>query len=197
MRDIDVRLSVRQILNNKHQNDGNTRMFDELSILHGATRVDIGVVNGKISGFELKSAKDTLERLPYQKNIYDSVLDEITLVVADNHLKEAKEIISPWWGVMVAILDKESKVRIELEKRPTQNAHIELEKLCSFLWRDEALQILEDHDAIKGMKSKSRADLYRCLSKIVPPKKLKKEIRQALKNRKAWKADQGLQRYDD
>jgi len=39
-------------------------MLHELGILNGATRIDIAVITGQIEGYELKSERDTIQRLP-------------------------------------------------------------------------------------------------------------------------------------
>ncbi|WP_197480754.1 sce7726 family protein [Rhodococcus sp. EPR-157] len=64
--------------------------------------MDVAVVNGALSGFELKSARDTLRRLPKQIEIYSRVLDHAVLVVADNHLDSAMSLVPDWWGVVSA-----------------------------------------------------------------------------------------------
>ena len=72
------------------QNDPQTLIVEELGIRQGAARVDVAVVNGSLHGYEIKSARDTLERLPKQSELYSSVFDTITLVTAENHLMGPK-----------------------------------------------------------------------------------------------------------
>src|SRR4051812_32014446 len=47
-----------------HCND--TLVIDELGIAHAKARIDVAVINGCLHGFEIKSAADTLTRLPRQ-----------------------------------------------------------------------------------------------------------------------------------
>src|SRR6202035_2111641 len=100
--DKSIRVALKQALRDAHRQTPQTRIIEELGITHGAARVDIAVVNGSIHGYELKSDLDTLYRLPEQMRIYNSVLDQMTLVVGKNHLHEAINTIPEWWGITVA-----------------------------------------------------------------------------------------------
>jgi hypothetical protein len=57
------------------------RIIEELGVVHGKSRIDIAVINGLMHGYEIKSDKDTLQRLPEQMNMYNSVFNKVTLVV--------------------------------------------------------------------------------------------------------------------
>ena len=197
MRDRDVRESVWSRLENEHAGDGDTLMLDELGILNGATRVDIAVVNGEMAGFELKSEKDTLERLPAQRDLYNLVLDRVSLVVAETHRKEALEIIPDWWGVWIAHPITKGRVEVSQEREARVNQMLDAETICSFLWRDEALAILERIGEVRGVKSKPREVIYRRLSEVMPLDAVRREVRTALKVRKGWRADRRLLQCGD
>lgn len=51
------------------QLDADTLVVDELDLC-GLTRVDVAVVNGHLSGFEIKGSTDSLRRLPGQVAVY-------------------------------------------------------------------------------------------------------------------------------
>src|SRR5665647_2133318 len=85
MRDGDVRTALHEQLRGEHAHElDRTRILDELG-LAGEVRVDVAVLNGSFSGYEIKSAKDTLRRLPKQVQVYSQILDFAVLVVADTH----------------------------------------------------------------------------------------------------------------
>src|SRR5258708_25750888 len=84
-----IRTALLEELWETHRQEPEVRIIEELGITHGATRVDIAVVNGSIHGYELKNELATLRRLPQQMRIYNSLLDQVTLVVERNHLFEA------------------------------------------------------------------------------------------------------------
>ncbi len=52
--------------------DADTLVVDELDLC-GLTRVDVAVVNGHLSGFEIKGSTDSLRRLPGQVTVYSQV----------------------------------------------------------------------------------------------------------------------------
>src|SRR5665213_2389844 len=102
MRDIDVRIEVRRMLSMKHAGDPDTRIVEEMGVWSGSVRIDLAVINGELNGYELKSDRDTLERLPLQVELYSKVFDHLTLVVGKRHAKKARAQLPPWWGIFVA-----------------------------------------------------------------------------------------------
>ena len=64
MRDRDVRQALLAHLAELHAGDPDTRIVEEMGVWCGTARIDVAVVNGELCGFELKSERDTLERLP-------------------------------------------------------------------------------------------------------------------------------------
>ncbi|MFC3628360.1 sce7726 family protein [Paracoccus angustae] len=193
MRDKDVRDSVWRVLNAQHAGDADTLMLDELGILNGATRIDIAVINGQIEGFELKSERDTLERLPVQRDLYNKVLDRISLVVAENHREAAEKLIPDWWGLAVASKCADG-VELTRERLPEMNPVLDAATLASLLWRDEALAVLERHGAARGVKSKPREALYERLAEALDLDVIRAEVRTTLKTRAGWRVDRRFQR---
>src|SRR6266446_8136444 len=105
MNDHQLRQALKRKVLARYAKDPDTCIVDELGLRHGAARVDIAVVNGIIHGFELKSDKDNLKRLPHQIQIYSSVLDKVTLVVGMRHAHEATKLVPDWWGIKIATID--------------------------------------------------------------------------------------------
>src|SRR6266849_8615145 len=102
MNDAQIRIATKQALFVQHRGDAETVIFDELGVQHGVARIDLAVVNGELHGFELKSDRDTLARLPEQVESYGRVFDRVTLVVEERHLRRAVEMVPEWWGIRVA-----------------------------------------------------------------------------------------------
>jgi hypothetical protein len=192
MRDRDVRDSVWRWLEVAHAGDKETLMLDELGLLNGATRIDIAVINGQIEGYELKSERDTLERLPAQRDIYNKVLDRISLVVAENHHDAAEEIIPEWWGLAVAS-NSRGGVLVTQERPPQMNPGLDAATLASLLWRDEALAVLERYGAARGVRSKPRETLYERLAVALDLDLVRAEVRATLKVRAGWRVDRRSQ----
>ena len=186
MRDRDVRSALHRDLLVQHESELPSTLFvDELGLC-GEVRVDVAVVNASLSGFELKSASDTLRRFPAQVRVYSQVLDHSTLVVAENHLDAALKILPPWWGCMVVRWDGVDAHIDEL--RPSDfNPAIDSYALSQLLWRDEAVAALETLDAMKGMRSKPRRQLWQRLSEVAELDLLREIVRNSLKSRVRWR----------
>lgn len=182
-----------ELLEREHANDEDTLIFNELGILNGSSRVDIAVVNGEIAGFELKSERDTLGRLPAQRDLYNLVLDRVSLVVAEKHRNKAIDLVPDWWGIWIAYPVMSGRVEIASERLAQPNRWLDTETVCSFLWRDEALAILERYGAAQGVRSRPRRTLYQRLTEILPLDAIRSEVRNALKTRAGWRVDGGFQ----
>ncbi len=186
MRDRDVRIAIRSQLEVAHAGDQGTRIVEEMGVWSGSVRVDLAVINGELSGFELKSAKDTLSRLPQQAMLYSQVFDKMTVVTAENHLEGCLELLPDWWGIMLAYDDDDGSVSVNglrsAQPNPTQSAM----QIARLLWKDEAVAILDRHGLSKGYRSKSVHVIHQRLADELPFDVLKSEIRSCLKARENW-----------
>ncbi|WP_156200516.1 sce7726 family protein [Actinotalea caeni] len=185
MRDRHVRAALHSYLSDLHSAELDDTLFVDEMGLAGLVRVDVAVVNGTLSGFELKSASDTLRRLPTQVEVYSQVLDHSTLVVAENHHEHACSMLPEWWGCLVATWDGET-VALEEVRPAARNPSIDPYALATLLWRDEALAILDRHDAASGVRSKPRPAMWQRLVERLELPTLRDEVRAALKAREGW-----------
>lgn len=183
MRDFDVRMAVRSYLYKAHSGDQDTRIVEEMGIWAGSVRVDVAVINGEFHGFELKSERDTLLRLPRQAQIYNEVFDRVTLVVGEKHLDNARDQIPNWWGVLSAKVTKAGPVSLRSVRRPRLNPNISPVQVARLFWRAEAMAVLEKHSSAKGFRSKTSEILARRLADSLPLEILRAEARAALKAR--------------
>ena len=62
--DHQIRTALRRHLLQQHIDNHDTLILDELGVRHGTARIDIVVINGVMHGYEIKSDRDTLNRLP-------------------------------------------------------------------------------------------------------------------------------------
>ncbi len=188
MRDNDLREATHRKVLKKHHTEADTLVLDELGVWTGSGRIDIAVVNGKLHGFELKSAKDNLDRLEKQAEQYSSVFDHVTLVVADNHLVEAIELVPDWWGVKKAVEGERGGIRITTERRDRKNPAVDPYRLAQLLWKDEVIDILDQLGGFRGFKSKPRKHLWELLAANVELDQLRSMVRETLKSRTDWRA---------
>lgn len=182
-----IRSALKKQLEKEYREDLNAKIIEELGISHGAARVDIAVVNGVLHGYELKSDLDTLYRLPEQMRIYNSVFDQVTLVVGKSHLHEAVKLIPEWWGVVIAKKDIGNKVIFQTIREADNNHSKDSVSIARLLWRSEALFILEEVGQAKGLRAKPRKDIYERLAKVVDQNFLSEKVRERLFLRTNWR----------
>lgn len=188
MKDIHIRTALKSKLLSRYAKDPSTLIVDELGLRHGAARVDVAVINGVIHGFELKSDCDTLKRLPSQIKVYNSVLDRITLVVGNRHLKESIGLVPKWWGIKLAEQGRRGAIRFYDIRRPQHNPFQDILAVCKLLWREEALTLLEELDKAEGVRSKPRAMIYAKLAGAEDPDLIRSWVRHQLRSRKNWRS---------
>jgi len=90
MREVDVRRALNKEIPKFFPDDSDTLVIDELGICQGLARIDVAVINGSIHGFEIKSESDNHERLPSQLEVYNRVLETMTIVSAGKYVRKAK-----------------------------------------------------------------------------------------------------------
>jgi hypothetical protein len=187
MNDAELRNATRQALFAQHMGDAETVIFDELGIQHGLARIDLAVVNGELNGFELKSDRDTLARLPEQAESYGRVFDRVTLVVEERHVRGAVDLVPDWWGVRVACHES-SKLHFCDLKHAVRNPSPDPAAIVALLWRDEALHFLEELGIAGGVRSKCRAEIYSRLVGETDSDVLCHRVRTCLRKRLNWRS---------
>lgn len=182
MRDIDIRRVLCKQLRATYRDDPGTLIVEELGVRQGAARVDIAVVNGFLQGYEIKSAKDTLDRLPNQSKLYSTVFDNVTLVTSEEHLEPSINTIPEWWGVVLADTDAHGVFLVTVREAAT-NASVDSFALVQLLWREEALQLLRNKNAATGYLSKPRTTIWQRVCEVYSLDELREAVRSFLKER--------------
>ena len=195
MRDRDVREAVRLDLAAHYAGDGDTRIVEEMGIWSGSVRIDIAVINGELSGFELKSDRDTLERLPVQADLYSRVFDRLVLVAGSRHADKAAPYIPEWWGITVAREDAE-RVILEGVRESKANPSPDPYLVAQLLWKEEAIAVLDSYGLAKGWRGKRIKLIHQRLSSELPFPTLSLEVRSALKRRTGWLRQNGSHQLD-
>ncbi len=189
LRDRDVRVSLLEKLGSMkaYAPGATTVVVPEMDICGGCARVDIAVVNHELSGYEIKSEKDTLQRLPSQADLYSRVFDRATLVVAESHYSEAMTLIPDWWGIISCVARINDLTLCEARKA-RRNRSVSPLALGRILWKSEQMQLLKGIGLSRGLKSKSRYERAQCIAKNIELRQIKRFVRQALKARRDWRA---------
>ena len=189
MRDRDIRTSLHEELQRAHRDYASETLFiDELGLCQGNARVDLAVVNGSLSGYEIKSERDTLQRLPHQVEVYSRALDYVTIVASDSHVVKTIDLVPKWWGV-IATLSEHGYISFRLIRQPHANPGVDPYSVAQLLWRPEVVAILSDLGIKKGVAGKSRRVLWRTLAETLPIDELRNCVRHALKVRERWRSE--------
>ena len=186
MKDGDVRRALHSKVLAEHRDDPSTLVLDELGLWYGHARVDVAVVNGNIHGFEIKSERDTLERLPEQERIYSMVLDRVTLVVGTSHVSKAIPMVPEWWGVKVATTGPRGAVYFREERAPRGNPQQDPVALAMLLWCEELEAALIRAGMGRGFIGKKRRVQAARLASALSLEALRKVVCDALKARSEW-----------
>lgn len=178
VRDVDIREGLSRKLRKEFRGDP---LRNELGICLGETRVDLVVVNCALHGYEIKSARDRLDRLPRQVEIYSRVLDYCTLVIETRVVDRALSAVPPWWGISEAYALADGQVGFRTVRVAAKNQTVDAFSLCQLLWRDEAASLLE----VRGehvRRRETRWNLWDRLAEI-PLQELQELVRTTLKRR--------------
>ncbi|APO75213.1 hypothetical protein AM571_CH02404 [Rhizobium etli 8C-3] len=130
-------------------------IVDELKVSRGSCRMDVAVINGRIEGYEIKSDKDTLERLSRQAEMFGLVADRMTLVVGHKHLEKARTMVPGWWSIMTPSSVASDKLDLVIARRGRLNRKRDKRALIEALERDELIAMLEAHGIDKGYRTVS------------------------------------------
>lgn len=170
-----------------HANRRDSLVIHELGLAHAKRRIDIAVINREIHGFEIKSAKDRLDRLNGQLQVYAQSLHKLTLVVATKHLKRVIKIVPAWCGVIEVLDNPEGRVQLKEVREAARNPSVDPFVLAHLLWRNEVQEILSEYGAQPAVLRAPRAELYKLLVEKTTEPKLTEIIKAAMTERTSWR----------
>jgi hypothetical protein len=186
MRDIDIRPILRSTLLKKYYEDSASKVVEEMKIPAANARIDLAVINGSLHGYEIKSASDTLVRLPNQLISYAYIFDYLTIVTEDKYYQKIIEIVPTWVGISLCSVNKgQSKIRTvrKPKKNPDRNGFY----IAKLLWHNELEDVLMANE-IKFKKKSRNWVLCNTLASNMDISKLSSAVREKIKKREAWKS---------
>jgi len=183
-----IRAALKNKLQELYKHDPMLRVIEEFGVNHGSVRADIAVVNGIMHGYEIKSDRDTLNRLSEQVKAYNSVFDKVTIVVGFSHIYKVMEMIPDWWGVDIAKPDGGGAIVFSQIRKPQFNRNRDRMAIARLLWRGEALCLLKEADEARGYYSKPRGIIYEHLASVLETNELSDKVREILCLRTAWRS---------
>jgi hypothetical protein len=144
-------------------------------------RADVVVISNEMSGFEIKSERDTLQRLPRQAAAYARLFDRCSVVLAERHLVGAVTILPEWWGVIVIVQTGE-ELSFRHVRSAGPNPDVDPETLVRLLWREEVRSVLSALGREPDRQA-SRASMWQQLLDVADLDRLKDEVRGTLLRR--------------
>lgn len=188
MNDRIVRKAFHTRVLKKAHSSSDTYVVDELGLRNGLIRADIAVLNGKLIGYEIKTEKDNLDRLPNQVDAYSQVFDNAFLVVCEKHLNRASELIPEWWGIYIIQTISDKKFIFKCLRKSKLNKQKSSLALAQFLWKSEALEVLNDTG--KEFKPNvTKQNLYDEIVAYYDSNSLSQITLQYLKKRTDWRTN--------
>jgi hypothetical protein len=185
--DKEIRASILNRLYQENSQESEAVIIEELDLCLGEARIDLAVIKGTTIGIEIKSDKDSLERLGSQILTYNKIFDFIEIVVGETHQKPILKAIPDWWGVSVIGVNKEEKLVYKQLRKPSINKKKDLLSVLQLLWKNEALLLLETINLSSSFKNKTRETIWEQLLKSFSAEELFDYVNRCLKTRQNWR----------
>lgn len=185
--DSDIRsaLHAKRLRHAKSHPD--TLVIDELGLAHARSRIDVAVINGCIHGYEIKSAKDSLDRFAKQIDIYRQTLQKLTLVAAPKHITNIMSQAPEWCGVIAAELGPRGGICFHVLRNPVTNPDIDPVMMAHLLWRDEVIDLLGQVGYAPKDLRRPRKQLYEMLCGAMTLCEITASIRAFMVRRQTWR----------
>lgn len=156
-------------------------VLEELRVYNGNAIADVVAIHRDAHCYEIKSDKDSIERIQKQAHYYDPVFRKVTLVTTSKHLQRAEILVPPHWGIIVASPIK-GKVIFSHVRPVGLNPHFNKQLALLTLWRSELTDLAEPISEIKLAKM-NRQNLTELLANNYSAVKISEEISKQLSGR--------------
>ena len=185
--DADIRSALHAQRLRHAKSHPDTLVIDELGLAHARCRIDVAVINGLIHGYEIKSAKDNLDRFATQIDIYRQTLQKLTLVAAPKHVAGIMRNAPGWCGVIAAEQGPRGGVSFHVLRNPVANPDIDPVMMAHLLWRDEVIELLGQAGYAPKDLRRPRKQLYEILCEAMTLREITASIRAFMVQRQTWR----------
>lgn len=185
--DADIRSALHAKRLRRARSHPDTLVIDELGLAHARSRIDVAVINGCIHGYEIKSAKDNLDRFAPQIDIYRQTLQKLTFVAAPKHVAGIMSHAPEWCGVIVAKQGPRGGVSFHVLRNPVANPDIDPVMVAHLLWRDEVIELLSQAGYAPRDLRRPRRQLYEILCEAMTLSEITASIRAFMVRRPTWR----------
>lgn len=179
------------VITDLRRNDGPDALArPEWGVLGHTVRADIALLSPRfgLHLVELKTDRDTLNRLPMQADWYSRVADSCTLVVAQRHFEKARAIVPDWWALW-PVREEHGQIVSgtgrDGARTGSTNHDVNPIFLARLLHVEEARQALRENGGTKGTSKLGHMALCERLRQRLDLPALQKLVHQALRIRPA------------
>ena len=166
LNDKDIR---KVIYDSFSKSGGEARILEEFPM--GDSRADILLVTRtKLIGLEIKSDRDSFERLARQIRDYEKFFDTNYLVTGTYHVEEALRTVPKHWGIYEVYESSDGTYRMECVRGAGAALKDNTEEKLYLLWRNELMRIIKEYRLATGnlqRKDKMIGKIMRGLSQPV------------------------------
>lgn len=161
------------------------RIFEELCI--AKSRADAILVRENcLVGFEIKSDRDSLERLESQVKNYSKFCNFCYIVTGNKHIDKITEHVPEFYGIIKIYYGEDKRLCLEIareaQRNPKEVLKRKLKHQLSLLWRQEIVSIAKANK-VKPISRKSKPKIATMLVEQVPFDILQRAICEALMER--------------
>ena len=185
--DADIRSALHAKRLRRAKSRPDTLVIDELGLAHARSRIDVAVINGCIHGYEIKSAKDNLDRFVTQIDIYRQTLQKLTFVAAPKHVASIMTHAPEWCGVIAAEQGPRDGISFHVLRNAIANPEIDPVMMAHLLWRDEVTELLAQAGYAPKDLRRPRKQLYEMLCEAMSLREITAFIRTFMVERQAWR----------
>lgn len=185
--DRDIRSALHAKRFRRMKRDPHTLVIDELGLAHARSRIDVAVINGCIHGYEIKSDRDTLDRLSTQIAVYRRTLQKLTLVAAPKHIPNVMTHVPEWCGVIAVEQGRRGAIGFRAIRNAASNPDVEPVMMAHLLWRDEVMNLLIGIGYAPKELRRPKKHLYEMLCEAMTLREITASIRTLMARRTTWR----------
>lgn len=161
-------------------------IVEELPVCGHSARADFVTIGKTLSGYEIKSDRDSLTRLADQIKYYDQVFELSSIVAAERHIKSVRQILPAHWGVIR--ISNSASQQFETLQEPTLSPNLCGTSILELLWTDELLSIVANQGWTGVRKSWGREKLRTFIAARSTPQQAIQFAIVEMKLRQHWRA---------
>lgn len=174
--DKEIRFALIERL--KRASNSPKAILEELRVHNGNAIADVVAVYKDLHCYEIKSDKDSIERVEKQAKYYDLVFRKTTLVTTDKHAARAAKYTPDHWGIVVARIN-EGNVSFLPKRKAELSPDFNKQLALLTLWKSE-LTTLAEPISSSNLTKLSRKTLAELLANKLSDLRISQDISKQL-----------------